>query len=124
MDFEGLSPRGNDVSLNGRAHSDDDDDNDDEGDDEDDEEEEEEGESQCTRESDLQGTKEDKDEEEEEEEDEGQALYPNILFTQTEILGLRLMFSLFDRYDTIQYDMILPMQLNVSALSFIFLFTV
>jgi hypothetical protein len=106
VDFEGLSPRGNDVSVNGRAHSDDDDDNDDEGDDEDDEEEEEEGESQCTRESDLRGTKEDKDEEEEEEEEEGQALYPNILFTQTEILGLRLMFSLFDRYDTIQYDLI------------------
>jgi hypothetical protein len=26
-----------------------------------------------------------------------EAIYPNILFTQTEILGLRLMFSLFDR---------------------------
>lgn len=99
VDFEGLSPRGNDVSVNGRAHSDDDDD-DDEEEGEEEEEEEEEGESQCTMGSDLQGTKEDKDEEEEEE-DEGQALYPNILFTQTEILGLRLMFSLFDRYDTL-----------------------
>ena len=107
VEFEGLSPR--EIDTSGRSHSDDDDDdddgddNDDEDEEDDDEEEEGEGESQsqCTLGSDQLGTKEDKDEEEEEEEDDGQALYPNILFTQTEILGLRLMFSLFDRYGMI-----------------------
>ena len=104
VEFEGLSPREIDISRgshSGDDEDDDGDDNDEEEEEDDDEEEEGEGESQsqCTLGSDQLGTKEDKDEEEEEEEDDGQALYPNILFTQTEILGLRLMFSLFDRYD-------------------------
>ena len=91
VEFEGLSPRGDDINGGTRSDEDDDDNL---------EEEEGESQSQCTQGSDQLGTKEDKDEEEEEEEEEeGQALYPNILFTQTEILGLRIMFSLFDRYE-------------------------